>query len=612
MLSFALRNGIGHEGRGWLSCLAILLLAPLPALAGSGESPNPIDTKELKIVAVVNGESISREALGRECLRHYGKEVLESVMNRYLINEECRQRNITVSREEIDAEIDRMATRFGLPVDQWLKMLKQERGIKPKQYANDIIWPTLALRKLAGSQLQVTDNEVLTEYESQYGPAVRARIIVADDVQQAQKLRETAVANPESFGNLAKDYSKDVNSASTKGMIQPIHKHMGNKEIEQVAFNMKDGEISQVIPLGPQFAVLKRESLLPAASVKLEQVKPRLEEVLRDRKMRTVAQDVFRKLQTNAQVQNVFNDPAARQRNPGVAALINGRAISIQDLAEQCIDRHGEEVLEGTINHKLLEQAAKRAGVTVSEKDIDDEIARAAAAMAKPKADGSTDVEGWLQTVTQQRGISLDVYRNDEVWPSVVLKKLVDKGIVVSDEDVQRGFDANYGPRVRCRAIILNNVRQAQKVWELARKNPTPEFFGELASQYSIEASSKSLNGEVPPIKKFGGQPILEKEAFALKPGELSSIIQAGDKYVILLCEGFTQPVKVEMANVRDLIVEDIREKKIRLAMADRFEELKEQAQVDNYLAGTSHTPKRDDNKLPPGVPTLRQVPARG
>ena len=39
-----------------------------------------------------------------------------------------------------------MARKFSLTKDQWLKMLEKERGIKPVRYAQDIIWPTLALR----------------------------------------------------------------------------------------------------------------------------------------------------------------------------------------------------------------------------------------------------------------------------------------------------------------------------------------------------------------------------------------------------------------------------------------------------------------------------------
>ena len=54
----------------------------------------------------------------------------------------------------MNAEIEEMAARFKIPVDQWLKMLKQERNVSPEQYADDIIWPTIALRKLAGEQLK--------------------------------------------------------------------------------------------------------------------------------------------------------------------------------------------------------------------------------------------------------------------------------------------------------------------------------------------------------------------------------------------------------------------------------------------------------------------------
>ena len=221
--------------------------------------------------------------------------------------------------------------------------------------------------------------------------------------------------------------------------------------------------------------------------------------------------------------------------------MINGEPITIRELALECIDRHGKEVLEGTINRTLLEVECKKRGITITEKDMNDEIARAAALGVKPKADGSPDVDAWLEQVTKEQGISLEVYRRDAVWPSVALRKMAGEKVEVTEEDLQKGFEANYGPKVRCLAIVLNNQRRAQEVFEKARKNNTTEFFGELAEQYSIEPSSKALRGEVPPIRKWGGQPTLEKEAFALKPGDLSGVIQVGDKYVILRCEGFTE-----------------------------------------------------------------------
>lgn len=174
---------------------------------------------------------------------------------------------------------------------------------------------------------------------------------------------------------------------------------------------------------------------------------PQLEEILRDRKMRGIAQEVFHQLQDKAKLEIVWTDPAKQARMPGVAATINGIPITVRELAEECIFRHGVETLDGVISRKILEQACKRRGVAVTAEDIDREIARAAMAGVKAKPDGSPDVDAWLAMVTKKQGVSLDIYRNDVVWPIVALKKLVGGGVVVSEEDLRRGFEANFGPR---------------------------------------------------------------------------------------------------------------------------------------------------------------------
>ncbi len=561
----------------------------------AGAAPAPSEPSAPKIVATVNNEDVTRNDLAAECLRHYGEEVLESLVNKHLIRQECQRRNLTVSQTEVNAEIKRMAERFSLPVEHWLEMLERERGITANQYANDIIWPMLALRKLAGPKLDVSQQELVEYFESQYGEAVKARMIVCDDRQTAEEVRAAAAANPERFGSLAKEKSVDAPTASVNGMMHhPIRRHAGPKEIEQVAFHMADGEISPVIPVAGQYVILKREGLQAAVKVAFEQVKMGMIEVLRERKMRGVASDVFRQLQSQANFQNVWNDPVKRSQMPGVAALVNGQKIAVRELAEVCLERYGLEVLEGAINRRLLEQELKKRNLTVTQQDLDREIARAASQMLSPKPDGSPDVDKWLALVTEQQGISVEVYLSDAVWPSVALKKLVGEKVEVSEEDLRRGYEANFGPRVRCLAIVLDDLRRAQKVWAMAQSNRDPDYFGDLAAQYSIEAGSRALRGEVPPIQKHGGQPILEEEAFKLQPGELSTIVQVGnDRYVILLCEGRTDPVHVDFASVRNEIYADIHEKKLRIAMAEYFQKLQDNATIDNYLDGTVQWPKK-------------------
>src|SRR3569623_998866 len=107
--------------------------------------PESVAPDKPMIVATVNGQDVNRNDLGKECLVHFGAEVLESLVNKQLIAEHCRLKNIAVTQQEVDEEINRMAEKFGLPKDQLLQLLKEERGISPAQNANEIVWPTIAL-----------------------------------------------------------------------------------------------------------------------------------------------------------------------------------------------------------------------------------------------------------------------------------------------------------------------------------------------------------------------------------------------------------------------------------------------------------------------------------
>jgi parvulin-like peptidyl-prolyl isomerase len=336
----------------------------------------------------------------------------------------------------------------------------------------------------------------------------------------------------------------------------------------------------------------------------MDSVRQLLTEAIRDKKLRHSADEILRDLQARSTVDVVYNDPERRAKNPQVAAVVNGQPITVAELADECIERHGQEILEHFINRRLIEQEAKKRNVQVTPQEIEAEIAQTALLAGKIMPDGRPDIAALMAALAEE-GITRDMYVHDTVWPTCALKKFVAPEIAITDEDLQRGFEANYGPRVRCRAIVINSMRRAQEVWEMARKNPSIEYFGELAQQYSVEANTRSLRGEIPPIQRWGGQPALESEAFALKPGELSGVVQVGDHYVILLCEGYTEPKQITMAEVRDLIYEDIFEKKQRMAMAREFDRIRQDSQIDNFLANTSHMPnrrKRNNESLDPQV----------
>ncbi len=557
------------------------------ATAPASTSSKSTGTKPLKVVAQVNGENITRNQLAQACLDRYGKETLEGYLNKRLIKQACEKHQIVITEELLDKEIERMAKKFGMSVDRWLTMLQQERNIAPDQYRNEHMWINLALRQLASQEIEVTSEQLAKAFESEFGPKVKVRLIAHSNLATITELRKQALANPDEFGALAKEHSEDQASASARGLIPPIGKHVGDASLEAEAFSLKEGDISQLVKIANQYILMKCEKRIPSTYIAPQfksDAEARLRDQIRERNLESAAGSIFQRLQAEAKIQSVYKDASLKESHPGVVAILNGQQITVRELAEECITRYGVDVLQGEINRMLLTQALTNQNKEVSQEEILAEIKRAADSRGYIDDQGNPDVQTWLEAVTSKDNVTVDIYVKDAVWPTVALKQLVSDQVQITEDDLQKGFESNYGKRVEVMAIVLNTQRQANMVWDLANNNSTDYFFGQLAEQYSIEPVSRANQGKVPPIRKNGGQPVVEEEAFRLKKGELSGIVAVGGKYIIMRCTGHTVPVVESIEDVKEELVDYLSERKVHSAMNVTFDQIRQRADVINFL----------------------------
>lgn len=583
-------------------------------IMGSATAADPAAKPKDSVLAIVNAEPLTRRRIGEEAMLRYGTDIVDSMVDRYLVLQACKDSGIHISNQDVQNEVMRVAGKFGLAPESYLQLLEEERSISPEQYSSEVIWPMLALRALVADSVTITQEEFDEAFISQYGESVKCRMIMMSNREKAEQIHARVKADPEQFGQLAAQHSEDEGSASVRGLIPPIRHHTGDPEFEALAFGLKENEVSELVPLGDQWVMLqcvrKLEATPPSESA-FPAIRDQITDRLRDEKVRSAAGELFRDLREKAKVVKVYGDAKLSETYPGVAAIINGQKLTMAQASEEAIKRHGKEILEGEINRTLLTQALKNTKAQVTEQDVEREVQRAAVSFGFVDAEGKADVSGWLASALDGADEkAVELYKKDAVWPTAALKKLIGDEITVSEEDLQQGFEKNFGPRVEVLAIVLGDQRTAQKVWDMARKNPTDKFFGELAAQYSIEPTSQSNFGKVPPIRRFGGQPAIEDEAFALKPGGLSGIIATGDKYILLRCQGRTKPLVSDASAVREELTRDIREKKERLAMAREFDRIKQTAQIDNFLTGTTQDGKiaeAQPKAQPAAQPTTRR-----
>ncbi|HEX8202364.1 MAG TPA: SurA N-terminal domain-containing protein [Isosphaeraceae bacterium] len=290
---------------------------PAPTLTPVAIPVNPTDA-----IATVNGQSISRQQLADECVARSGKQVLETLIARMLIDQAIVAQRLEVSPQEIDEEIERVAG--GIGREAWLRALDKERGISPAQYAREIIYPTVALRKLATPRTQVTPKDIQDGLEANFGEKLHCRVIMLSSLRAAQEVWNELKKNPGGFERIAKDRSIDDSTKAMGGLLpQAIARHAYPLNVSDAAFKQlvdgdpddkdpahqpKDGDFTGPIEVAGTTAwvILRRESVDPAQPYDRNDPKlmAQMKQMIFDAKLKEKYEEVFTELMKAAAINN--------------------------------------------------------------------------------------------------------------------------------------------------------------------------------------------------------------------------------------------------------------------------------------------------------------------
>lgn len=277
----------------------------------AAEKPKPTNQSTIRTqtaAKITSGNRTIRiplDDVAQACLRRVGTEVLDSMINRAIIQLACEEKGITVTQAEVEQEIIRIAKQFNIPVESWLQMLEIERGVTSAQYSRDVIWPMLALKKLAGNSVKVTKEDMHKAFVRNYGARVKCRMIMTDNIRRANDVWGKIRLKPNEFERLARDNSIDPNSRALGGSVPPIARYSGNEKLEQAAFKLREGEISGIINIGfNRFVILKCEGFTKQLVQNSKEVEPELYSTLVDQKIQEAVALLFEDLKNEATIVN--------------------------------------------------------------------------------------------------------------------------------------------------------------------------------------------------------------------------------------------------------------------------------------------------------------------
>ncbi|WP_210471803.1 peptidyl-prolyl cis-trans isomerase [Sporosarcina sp. 6E9] len=224
-----------------------------------------------------------------------------------------------------------------------------------------------------------------------------------------------------------------------------------------------------------------------------------------------------------------------------VVATVDGKTIKRETWMAAMEEKIGRETLLELVNNKVMEAAAKKYKIKVSDKEIDLELALI----------HSLDDQIHMGMTTEQE--------REKISASMILEKILTKDIVVSDEVIQASYDANadlynIASAYRTAIIVLASKDEAENaLYELNEGSS----FNILARERSIDASSASLGGDLGYIseKKDSIDPAVIKTASSLKPNTTSGVISLSDgKFAILHVSDVMKGKTFKLKEVKDHI----------------------------------------------------------
>ena len=254
-----------------------------------------------EVVAVINGEEISRDTLANVLININGAEGLERIIRRTLVKQEANKRNLTITGEEIaervelhiNAQIQQQMKQGGLKDEQDLKRELEKAGMTLEKYRTNIakmfkltngqIEAELLAEKIIRETVKITNEELHEAFEEQLGEKILARQIVFRSIRDAEKALERLKSGA-NFESLAKKESIDRNSASRGGRMRPFGPEgvMG-----KAVASLKNGELSDIVKTDSGYHIIKLEKRIPRSTKKFSEVKEDLEKFLTVQKVQT-------------------------------------------------------------------------------------------------------------------------------------------------------------------------------------------------------------------------------------------------------------------------------------------------------------------------------------
>ena len=257
------------------------------------------------------------------------KEALNMVIEESLQIQEGKKLGFVIDEDAVDAAMEEIIKKNDLADGQLQEMLKREgRTLKSyKNHIRDQIMVSKITRFEIGNRVKVSEKSIIKYYKEnqkefwQEGKVKARHILFIAERGSSEKIRREKLQQAKKillklrkgndFAKLAMKYSEDI-SASNGGDVGFVGRGKMVPEFEEAVFNLKPGQVSDIVKTEYGYHIIKVEEVLPGKTLTLKDVKNRIHQNLTMQKQKQVYDVWMNQLKNSAFIEVTLFEDAAK------------------------------------------------------------------------------------------------------------------------------------------------------------------------------------------------------------------------------------------------------------------------------------------------------------
>jgi len=275
---------------------------------------------EDRIIAVVNDDIITSSELKTADTKVFQSTSLSFLIEKKLQLQAAKKKGVSVTNAEVDEALDDIKKMNKFTSEEEMKEALLKEGISIEDYKKEITEQLIILKVVnreVKSKISISDKDIENYYQSHKGyfkiqESVRIGYVNVpvkssdseEEVQKALRIITTILGdlnNNVSISELKRRYSdtRDINFVSDLGFVK---KGDLMPELENPAFSLKEGEISDVIKTSTGFYIIKKIEVKKTEYKSIDEVKDNIRDAVFQEKSENSYKDWLYNLKTSSYI----------------------------------------------------------------------------------------------------------------------------------------------------------------------------------------------------------------------------------------------------------------------------------------------------------------------